>query len=389
MGGCWHLSERPGYKWGVSPQQQHSFPFSSWKHNLSFDFTDPLHRPTSDRMQAPNRPVGLYGYSVRNYAPATMYSQYPASQCANSTKSPPGKSFTIDALLAKTEDTSSCRSSLTQCADKCYPAAPFVPLTGHLAITAAAPTAPYLCSPTMLHSASHMQSGYSLYCCPPFSYQPPCRGALYAQGKTTIQSCTTDPWDKCCLRRTKYVTLRVFAASMSKVNTGMHSFKTKAGKSKRIRTSFTSEQLSRLEKEFARQQYMVGSERFLLASALQLTEAQVRKRPPETKSQMQQLRNTRPCAWCCVVNAGILCSGQSLVPEQTHQVAQTESGAAAGQTGQTGPGCPTQKSRVSRPRRRGVLWLGRGYWRVGWLHGPLLTRQHWAFKDFCRYQPCL
>lgn len=44
-----------------------------------------------------------------------------------------------------------------------------------------------------------------------------------------------------------------------------------------MRTSFTSEQLSRLEKEFARQQYMVGSERFLLASALQLTEAQVRK----------------------------------------------------------------------------------------------------------------
>lgn len=68
-----------------------------------------------------------------------------------------------------------------------------------------------------------------------------------------------------------------FLASMSKVNAGMHSFKTKGGKSKRIRTSFTSEQLSRLEKEFARQQYMVGSERFLLASALQLSEAQVRK----------------------------------------------------------------------------------------------------------------
>lgn len=68
----------------------------------------------------------------------------------------------------------------------------------------------------------------------------------------------------------------VFAAPLSKANTGMHSFKSKVGKSKRIRTSFTSEQLSRLEKEFARQQYMVGSERFLLASALQLTEAQVR-----------------------------------------------------------------------------------------------------------------
>lgn len=70
------------------------------------------------------------------------------------------------------------------------------------------------------------------------------------------------------------------AASMSKVSAGLHSFKTKGGKSKRMRTSFTSEQLSRLEKEFARQQYMVGSERFLLASALQLTEAQVR-RPTE------------------------------------------------------------------------------------------------------------
>ena len=63
------------------------------------------------------------------------------------------------------------------------------------------------------------------------------------------------------------------ADSMSKVS--VHSFKTKGGKSKRMRTSFTNEQLSRLEKEFARQQYMVGSERFVLASALQLTEAQV------------------------------------------------------------------------------------------------------------------
>lgn len=55
----------------------------------------------------------------------------------------------------------------------------------------------------------------------------------------------------------------------------VHMFKHKAGKSKRMRTSFTNEQLSRLEKEFARQQYMVGSERFLLATSLQLTEAQV------------------------------------------------------------------------------------------------------------------
>ncbi|CAG5036989.1 unnamed protein product [Parnassius apollo] len=48
------------------------------------------------------------------------------------------------------------------------------------------------------------------------------------------------------------------------------------GRSKRIRTIFTPEQLERLEAEFERQQYMVGPERLYLAHALQLTEAQVK-----------------------------------------------------------------------------------------------------------------
>ncbi|CAG5134665.1 unnamed protein product [Candidula unifasciata] len=48
------------------------------------------------------------------------------------------------------------------------------------------------------------------------------------------------------------------------------------GKSKRNRTIFTPEQLDRLEQEFERQQYMVGTERFFLASSLSLTEAQVK-----------------------------------------------------------------------------------------------------------------
>nr|XP_013047962.2 homeobox protein not2-like [Anser cygnoides] len=52
--------------------------------------------------------------------------------------------------------------------------------------------------------------------------------------------------------------------------------KAKAGKAKRVRTIFTSEQLARLEQEFARQQYLVGAERGLLASALHLTEEQVK-----------------------------------------------------------------------------------------------------------------
>ncbi|NXA15378.1 NOT2 protein, partial [Sapayoa aenigma] len=53
-------------------------------------------------------------------------------------------------------------------------------------------------------------------------------------------------------------------------------FKDKTGKAKRARTIFTSEQRARLEEEFARQRYVVGTERGLLASALHLTEEQVK-----------------------------------------------------------------------------------------------------------------
>ncbi|XP_073513970.1 homeobox protein not2-like [Phyllobates terribilis] len=47
-------------------------------------------------------------------------------------------------------------------------------------------------------------------------------------------------------------------------------------KLKRIRTVFTPEQLDRLEKDFLRQQYMVGTERVDLATTLSLTETQVK-----------------------------------------------------------------------------------------------------------------
>ena len=50
----------------------------------------------------------------------------------------------------------------------------------------------------------------------------------------------------------------------------------KQEKPKRIRTIFTPEQLERLEKEFAEQQYLVGIERRYLASTLRLTETQVK-----------------------------------------------------------------------------------------------------------------
>ena len=46
--------------------------------------------------------------------------------------------------------------------------------------------------------------------------------------------------------------------------------------SKRVRTIFTQEQLEKLEIEFMKQQYMVGSERYYLANELNLNEAQVK-----------------------------------------------------------------------------------------------------------------
>lgn len=54
-----------------------------------------------------------------------------------------------------------------------------------------------------------------------------------------------------------------------------HDPETKQGRTKRVRTIFTPEQLERMEIEFERQQYMVGTERLYLASTLGLSEAQV------------------------------------------------------------------------------------------------------------------
>ncbi|XP_077135847.1 homeobox protein not2-like [Ranitomeya variabilis] len=52
--------------------------------------------------------------------------------------------------------------------------------------------------------------------------------------------------------------------------------KTGPSKLKRIRTVFTPEQLERLEQDFLKQQYMVGTERVDLAASLGLTETQVK-----------------------------------------------------------------------------------------------------------------
>ncbi|MBN3297169.1 NOT2 protein, partial [Amia calva] len=183
-------------------------------------------------MQIPTLPLGKYGYPMRPNAP--LYPDY-ANRNSSVSKPAIGKSFTIEALLSKPDHISpgSERASPPHCGGK------YQPITSPLALQT--PVAHHLYTPSMMHS----HPGYPLYFYPPFSYQTTCRGSFYSQEIPLSKS-------------------------------SLHAFKHKGGKSKRMRTIFTNEQLSRLEKEFARQQYMVGSERFVLASALQLTEAQVK-----------------------------------------------------------------------------------------------------------------
>ncbi|KAJ3613593.1 hypothetical protein NHX12_019839 [Muraenolepis orangiensis] len=185
------------------------------------------------------RHTGLYHSELRHYAPAApLYAQYTGTA---SKPSGCGKSFTIDALLAKPEDQGRRGAKYPQTASVLPPL-----LSGHPGLQMA-PGAYLYSPPGMMHPAMHSPPGYSVYCCPPFSFPASCRGGFYAQD------------------------------SPSKAHSiHHHQVNTKGGKSKRMRTSFTNEQLSRLEKEFSRQQYMVGSERFVLASALQLSEAQVK-----------------------------------------------------------------------------------------------------------------
>ncbi|KAI4891232.1 hypothetical protein NFI96_034640, partial [Prochilodus magdalenae] len=169
-----------------------------------------------DNMQPLARAHALYGH---------------ADCTATAAKPHVGKSFTIDALLARPEHAERPRTGSFNSAHSPSALLPVCPPLPH-----------YMYSPSFVHT----QPSYPVYCCPPYGYHSTCRGAVYSQD-----------------------------AVLAKTSALQH-YKHKAGKSKRMRTSFTNEQLSRLEKEFARQQYMVGSERFLLASALQLTEAQVK-----------------------------------------------------------------------------------------------------------------
>ncbi|XP_069601007.1 homeobox protein notochord-like [Ranitomeya imitator] len=73
--------------------------------------------------------------------------------------------------------------------------------------------------------------------------------------------------------------------------------KTGPSKLKRIRTVFTPEQLEKLEKDFLKQQYMVGTERVDLAATLGLTETQVKvwfqNRRIKWRKQSLEQKNTK------------------------------------------------------------------------------------------------
>ena len=63
----------------------------------------------------------------------------------------------------------------------------------------------------------------------------------------------------------------------------------KSGKAKRVRTIFTPEQLERLEAEFERQQYMVGTERSVSDGLVELHDVE------NKRAYMKWYRKTR--AW--------------------------------------------------------------------------------------------
>lgn len=121
-------------------------------------------------MQIPARPHGPYGFSVRPHL--ALHPDYDS----NAPKPSAGKSFTIDALLAKPDNTEISKTSLFQ--GSLNPAPTPQGLFLH-AGQMCPPLPHYLYSPAMMHT----QSSYPVYCCPPYGYQTTCPGTVYSQGK--------------------------------------------------------------------------------------------------------------------------------------------------------------------------------------------------------------
>lgn len=169
-----HLSARQDYKCGAGSQQP-AVPSPHSDHPVTEDFSQTV------KMQS----AAAFGFSVRHYAAAPLFPLQQNTGRSSPVKPTSGKSFTIDALLSRGEDSNgrTSRTSPTECGLSFPPGAPLLPLGAHLGSNSA--PGPFLYSPNLPHSAVHTQPGYSLYCCPNFSYPsyPSCRGAFYPQGK--------------------------------------------------------------------------------------------------------------------------------------------------------------------------------------------------------------
>lgn len=83
----------------------------------------------------------------------------------------------------------------------------------------------------------------------------------------------------------------------------------KDGPQRRVRTKFTTEQIDKLEKIFAKHKYLDAGERVKTAQKLNLSETQVRDDPPCMSS-------IKICVISTRVLTASLSTGENLVPEQ-------------------------------------------------------------------------
>ncbi|XP_006115689.2 homeobox protein not2-like [Pelodiscus sinensis] len=152
---------------------------------------------------------------------------------------PPRTPFSIEAILSKPEPQQKGTASPRE--------PPHLPLEWH----------------SWMYPAAH---SVGLLPCPALQLEKPGHGALHQQ-----------------LQRGCLVSLPSWKQDSLEVSCGVGTLGPPAPwrargpcKMKRVRTVFKPEQLERLEQEFLKQQYMVGTERVDLATTLRLTETQVK-----------------------------------------------------------------------------------------------------------------
>lgn len=125
-------------------------------------------------MQMPGRVHETFGQSMRPHA--AFHPDYVSSACLSTPSKPStGKSFTIDALLARPDHMERERTNLYRNVSSQPPVSTTaVPFASHV----------YSQIPQFAYNQGimHTQTGYPVFCYPPYNYQTTCRGAMYAQG---------------------------------------------------------------------------------------------------------------------------------------------------------------------------------------------------------------